>query len=56
MNSRAPGFGSAWESALQDAEAEVQKEESGILGWIKKPFLLHKPASSEDSQGSSDSN
>jgi len=45
MNARAPGFGSAWESALQDAEAEVKKEESGIMGWIKKPFLLNKPAS-----------
>ena len=42
MNSRAPGFGAAWESALQDAEAEVKKEESGIIGWIKKPFLLNK--------------
>lgn len=45
MNARAPGFGSAWESALQDAEAEVKKEESGIMGWIKKPFLLNKSAS-----------
>ncbi|MGJ8652959.1 MAG: hypothetical protein ACSHX8_06765 [Opitutaceae bacterium] len=45
MNSRAPGFGAAWESALQDAEAEVKKEESGIMGWIKKPFLLNKSAS-----------
>ncbi len=42
MNGRAPGFGSAWESALQEAEVEVKKEESGILGWIKKPFLLNK--------------
>jgi hypothetical protein len=42
MNSRAPGFGPAWESALQDAEAEIKQEESGIIGWIKKPFLLKK--------------
>ncbi len=42
MNTRAPGFGSAWESALIDAEAEVKKEESGIIGWIKKPFLPKK--------------
>jgi hypothetical protein len=47
MNSRAPGFGSAWESALQDAEVEVKKEESGIMGWIKKPFLLSKSASGD---------
>lgn len=45
MNARAPGFGAAWESALQDAEDEVKKEVSGITGWIKKPFLLSKPAS-----------
>lgn len=42
MNTRAPGFGAAWESALQDAEAEIKQEESGIIGWIKKPFLLNK--------------
>lgn len=45
MNARAPGFGAAWESALQDAENEVKEEESGIMGWIKKPFLLNKSAS-----------
>jgi len=42
MNSRAPGFGPVWETALQDAEMEVKKEESGLLGWIRKPFLLKK--------------
>jgi hypothetical protein len=47
MNTRAPGFGSAWESALKDAEAEVKKEESGIIGWIKKPFLPKKLTSVE---------
>ena len=47
MNTRAPGFGSAWESALKDAEAEVKKEESGIIGWIKKPFLPNKSTSVE---------
>lgn len=52
MNSRAPGFGSAWESALQDAEAEVKKEESGIMAWIKKPFLLNKSASIDVSNDS----
>jgi uncharacterized protein YceH (UPF0502 family) len=47
MNTRAPGFGSAWESALKDAEAEVKQEESGIIGWIKKPFLPNKSTSVE---------
>jgi gas vesicle protein len=47
MNTRAPGFGSAWETALKDAEAEVKQEESGIIGWIKKPFLPNKATSVE---------
>ena len=47
MNTRAPGFSPAWESSLKDAEAEVKKEESGIIGWIKKPFLLNKATSIE---------
>ena len=47
MNTRAPGFGSAWENALKDAEAEVKQEESGIIGWIKKPFLPNKSTSVE---------
>ena len=47
MNTRAPGFGSAWETSIKDAEAEVKKEESGIIGWIKKPFLANKSTSIE---------
>ena len=54
MNTRAPGFGSAWETALKDAEAEVKKEESGIIGWIKKPFLPNKTTSVEAIQESKD--
>ncbi|MFW6218195.1 MAG: hypothetical protein ACOC4K_04285, partial [Verrucomicrobiota bacterium] len=50
MNSRAPGFGPVWESALQDAEAEVQKEESGLLGWIRKPFLLNRAETGPDAE------
>ena len=47
MNTRAPGFGPAWETSIKDAEDEVKKEESGIIGWIKKPFLLNKATSVE---------
>lgn len=42
MNARAPGFGSPWESAVQEAEAEIQKEESGVIGWMRRPFMFRK--------------
>ena len=48
MNTRAPGFGAAWEGALNDAEQEVKKEESGIMGWIKKPFLVNRSATTDE--------
>jgi hypothetical protein len=47
MNARAPGFSSAWESAINEAEEEIKKEESGIIGWIRKPFMLRKTDSTE---------
>ena len=47
MNTRAPGFSSAWESALNEAEDEIKKEESGLIGWIRKPFMFRKTGSTE---------
>lgn len=47
MNTRAPGFSSAWESAINEAEAEIKQEESGIIGWIRKPFMFRKTGSTE---------
>jgi gas vesicle protein len=47
MNARAPGFSSAWESAINEAEAEIKKEESGVIGWIRKPFMFRKTGSTE---------
>jgi type II secretory pathway pseudopilin PulG len=47
MNARAPGFSSAWESAINEAEAEIKQEESGIIGWIRKPFMFRKTGSTE---------
>lgn len=47
MNARAPGFSSAWESAINEAEEAIQKEESGLLGWIRKPFMFRKAPSAE---------
>ncbi len=52
MNSRAPGFAPVWESVMADAEAEIKKEESGLLSWIRKPFLLHHREDSESKQSS----
>ncbi|HBR95520.1 MAG TPA: hypothetical protein DEA90_15265 [Opitutae bacterium] len=47
MNARAPGFSSAWESAINEAEAEIKQEESGIIGWIRKPFMFRSYGSTE---------
>ncbi len=47
MNARAPGFSSAWENAINEAEAEIKQEESGIIGWIRKPFMFRKTSSTE---------
>ncbi|MGZ0709599.1 hypothetical protein ACWPKO_14820 [Coraliomargarita sp. W4R53] len=47
MNARAPGFSSAWENAIDEAEAEIKKEESGLIGWIRKPFMFRKTGSTE---------
>ncbi len=47
MNARAPGFSSAWESAINEAEEAIKKEESGIMGWIRKPFMFRKAPAAE---------
>ena len=38
MMMRAPGFSSAWEMSLQEAEHEYQENEKGIKSIIKKVF------------------
>jgi len=38
MQMKAPGFSSAWEIALQEAEAEYEANEKGFKGIIKKVF------------------
>jgi chromosome segregation ATPase len=38
MMMRAPGFSSAWELSLQEAELEYQESEKGIKSIIKKVF------------------
>ena len=36
MNEQAPGFGSAWERAVKDAEAHLEQAEGGLVKFIKK--------------------
>lgn len=38
MYAKAPGFASAWESMLKEAEAELEKSESGLVPLIRKVF------------------
>ena len=43
MAARAPGFAPAWEAALKEAEAELEKTETGLVAWIRRavrPSLL----------------
>jgi uncharacterized protein YneF (UPF0154 family) len=39
MMYQAPGFSTAWESALQEAEAEYEASEKGFTSIIKKVFV-----------------
>ena len=36
MYERAPGFAPAWEGALREAQAELDKTSSGLLPWIRR--------------------
>ncbi len=36
MNEKAPGFGSAWESAVKAAESEMRDAETGLVKFLKK--------------------
>lgn len=47
MNMRAPGFSVAWSEATRDAEVELEKEEQGLMKWIRKPFQLGKASKAE---------
>ncbi len=48
---RAPGFSSAWEMSLQEAESEYESNEKGFKSIIKKvfsPSLAQQPQDSSD--------
>jgi uncharacterized membrane-anchored protein YhcB (DUF1043 family) len=46
MNEQAPGFGSAWERAVKDAEANIEQAEGGFVKFIKKVVRPALPFSS----------
>jgi len=52
MMMKAPGFSSAWEMSLQEAEREYEENEKGLKGIIKKVFgpslTQHSTSSHED--------
>lgn len=50
MMLKAPGFSSAWESALQESEREYEKDEAGFKHIMGKVFGT---SSSSDTEGSS---
>jgi len=47
MQMKAPGFSSAWEMSLQEAESEYEANETGLKSIIKKVF---KPSLSQTSE------
>jgi len=43
---RTPGFAPVWESTFAEAEAEMQKIDTGMVAWIRRtilPSLVNKP-------------
>ena len=36
MYEKAPGFASAWESIMKDAEVEMEKTSTGVVAWIRR--------------------
>lgn len=64
MYARTPGFATAWESVLKEAESEMAKAESGLIPLMKKVFhpslaprteIVEEPASEAEREGSEDS-
>lgn len=46
MYSRAPGFAPIWEATLAEADAEMQKINTGMVAWIRRtirPSLINRP-------------
>ena len=47
MTERAPGFAPAWQAALKEAQAELDKTATGLLPWIRR--VIHPVASARAS-------
>lgn len=47
MNEKAPGFGSAWEGALREAESEMKDAENGLVKFFKKVVRPSLPGAAE---------
>lgn len=47
MNEKAPGFGSAWEGAMKEAEAELQDAGNGLVKFFKKVVRPSLPSAAE---------
>lgn len=54
MNEKAPGFGSAWEGALREAETEMKDAENGLVKFFKKVVRPSLPAASERADAGDD--
>ena len=46
MTERAPGFAAAWQAALKEAQAELDKTSTGLLPWIRR--IIHPSLVSGD--------
>ena len=46
MTERAPGFAAAWQAALKEAQAELDKTSTGFLPWIRR--IIHPSLGSGD--------
>lgn len=47
MYEKSPGFASAWESFIKDAEAEMEKTSTGLVAWARR--VIHPSLSSGSS-------
>jgi hypothetical protein len=44
VHERAPGFGSAWQVSLKEAQAEMEKSEKGLIAFARRALLPGQPA------------
>lgn len=54
MREQAPGFASAWEQALRQAEQEYDEASGGLRKLVRKVIALPSPGESKDGGGSAD--